>query len=241
MRSWSRKCVTMSHPGPSAYTDAMRLFWGTLFVSGGVALSACSSGTEVAATFSSQGGGGPGSSGEGAASPVSSSSSSEAASSGASSSAASSSGSGQGGGGGAGGSECSFTSSDSCLNAVELPSIHGDTDSDMRTKTGTTSAWFKVLVTEDSNLIKALSYTATLVSPPGFVFELFAYEGNGSVPDCLGDALLALGNPPSVSGTWSDKAGSEDQRWISLEVRYISGQVCEPAPEWTLTVQGHTM
>jgi hypothetical protein len=33
---------------------------------------------------------------------------------------------------------------------------------------------------------------------------------------------------------------SDDTRWITLEVRYISGEVC-PANQWTLTVQGHTM
>jgi hypothetical protein len=218
----------------------MKLLLGMLFACGGAALSACSSGTEVAATFSSQGGGSPGSSGEGAASPGASASSAQAASSGASSSAASSSGSGQGGGGGAGGSGCSFTSSDTCLNAIELPSINGDTDNDTRTKKGTTSAWFKVLVTEGSNFSNGLSYTASLVSPPGFLFELFAYEGDGSVPDCLAEALLAVGSPPSVSGSWSDTFNFDDQRWISLEVRYISGQGCDPAPEWTLTVQGHT-
>jgi hypothetical protein len=27
---------------------------------------------------------------------------------------------------------------------------------------------------------------------------------------------------------------------VGFEVRYISGEACNPAPEWTLTVQGHT-
>jgi hypothetical protein len=43
-----------------------------------------------------------------------------------------------------------------------------------------------------------------------------------------------------VSSSWSDVAFSDDDRWISFEVRYISGEVCDPAPEWTLTVTGHT-
>ena len=233
----------------------MKLFWGTLLACVGAVLAACSSGPEVAATFSSEGGAGPVSNGEGAASPGTSMSSasgaspdtssdtSSGASSGASSSAASSSSSGQGsggagGGGGAGG--CSFTSSDTCINAAELPSIHGDTGSDTRTVKGSTSAWFKVLVVEDSNFSNGLSYTASLVSPPGFLFQLFAYEGDSAVPNCLGEAHVAVGSPPSVSNAWNDNFGSDDDRWISFEVRYISGQVCDPAPEWTLTVQGHT-
>lgn len=72
------------------------------------------------------------------------------------------------------------------------------------------------------------------------VFRLFAYPGDGNGYDCLGTTVPGAGVPSSVTDTWSDSFGSDDGRWIGLEVRYESGQQCNPAPKWTLTVEGHT-
>ena len=216
----------------------MRLFLGLVLVCGAAALAACSSGTEVSTTFSSPSGGeSPGSGGAGAATPGTSASSADTSSSG-TSSGASSSGSGGQGGGGAG--SCDPSPAQTCITAIELPSFDGDADGEPSTAKGTKAAWYKVLVTEDSLLSKDLSYTATLVSPPGLVFQLFAFNGNASTPNCLAEALVAVGNPPSVTSTWEDVFNSDDDKWITFEVRYISGEVCDPAPEWTLTVTGHT-
>ena len=118
--------------------------------------------------------------------------------------------------------------------------IDGDTGSDTRMVTGTTSAWFKVFVHEAYIFSSKISYTATLVSPPGMVFRLFAYMGDGMMTKCLGAAIQGTGMPPSVSDSWDDNANVQDGRWISLEVRYESGQQCNPAPKWTLTVKGNT-
>jgi hypothetical protein len=208
-----------------------------LLVCGAAALAACGSGPEVAATFSSPDGENPGSGGAGAAAPGAASSSAGGGSS-TSSSASSSSSSSSAGAGGAGG--CDHSSTKTCVTAVELPSFPGDEDGDARTVKGTKAAWFKVLVTEGSSFSNDLSYTATLISPPGLVFQLFAFNGDGAMPNCLGEALVAVGNPPSVSSKWPDNSGPDDQRWITFEVRYISGEVCDPAPEWTLSVKGHT-
>jgi hypothetical protein len=214
----------------------MRLFLGIFLGCGAATLAACSSGTEVSATFSSPSGGeSPGSGGAGAAAPDGSASSASGASSGTSSSASSS---GSGGQGGADG--CDHSATQTCITAIELPGFYGDADGEPSTAKGTKAAWYKVLITEDSILSKDLSYTATLVSPPGMVFQLFAFNGDATTPNCLGEALVAVGDPPSVSSSWSDVAFSDDDRWISFEVRYISGEVCDPAPEWTLTVTGHT-
>jgi hypothetical protein len=122
---------------------------------------------------------------------------------------------------------------------VELTSIDGDAGSDTRTVSGTTSAWFKVFVNDVTNFASNESYTATLVSPPGMVFRLFAYTGDGMMTKCLGTAIPGVGMPLTVSAQWSDGLG-DDSRWISLEVRYESGQECNPAPKWTLTVKGNT-
>ena len=95
-------------------------------------------------------------------------------------------------------------------------------------------------VQEGSNFKTQLSYTATLVSPPGMLFQLFAYTGDATQLNCLADAEVAFGDPPSISLTWPDDYGSDDSTWFSLEVRYIDGELCNPAPQWTLTVKGHT-
>jgi hypothetical protein len=84
------------------------------------------------------------------------------------------------------------------------------------------------------------SYTATLVSPPGMPFDLYAYTGDANAPDCLAPAVLGSGNPETVSGSWPDVAIQDDSRWITLEVRSFSGQPCTPSAMWTLTVVGHT-
>jgi len=147
---------------------------------------------------------------------------------------------GQGGGGTGGGGGCDHSAPDTCDAPQEINSIDGDTGNDTRTLTGTTSAWFKVFVNEGSNFSNQLSYTATLVSPPGMIFRLFAYTGDSRMTQCLGTAIQATGMPPSVSATWPDNFGSDDGIWVSFEVRYESGQQCDPAPKWTLTVQGHT-
>jgi hypothetical protein len=219
----------------------MRSFWGIVLGSGWLALAACATGNDVSATFSAGGGGGAGQggAGEGASSVEASTSTSEAASSSASSGTSSGTSTGAGGSG-AGGSGCDFSTEETCAMATEITSIDGDQNSDTRTVKGTTSAWYMVQVKEASLLIKQVSYTATLVSPPGMVFKLFAYTGDATMLDCLGEAEPGVGNPPSVTGIWPDNFGPDDSAWISLEVRYISGDVCDPALQWTLTVQGHT-
>lgn len=147
---------------------------------------------------------------------------------------------GAGGGSGGGPAGCDHSAPDTCLTAVEIPSIVGDEDNDTRVQQGTTAAWFKVLVKEESGLSHPMSYTATLVSPPGMVFKLFTYTGSSSMPNCLVSAEVAPGDPPSITSVWPDQSNFDDGRWITFEVRYISGEVCAPQPSWTLTVKGHT-
>jgi hypothetical protein len=96
-----------------------------------------------------------------------------------------------------------------------------------------------VFVEDVTNFASNESYTATLVSPPGMIFRLFAYTGDSMMTNCLGAAIQGTGMPPSVSAQWPDDLGG-DSKWISLEVRYESGQQCSPAPKWTLTVKGNT-
>ncbi|MEO5726187.1 MAG: hypothetical protein ABI134_13645 [Byssovorax sp.] len=144
---------------------------------------------------------------------------------------------------GTGGDACDYQALNTCPTSDTLSDVDGDQNNDTRTLKGTTSQWFKVLVNEAvSSLVNypQLSYTATLATPPGMDFDLFEYDGSFSTPSCSGSPKHATGNPESVSDSWKDTIGTEDTRWLTLEVRYISGSMC-PSDPWTLTVKGHTI
>lgn len=221
-------------------------------VCGMIGLAACAKGTGVETTYA-PGAGGSGGSGSGGASTVDTTSGDATTGDG-----STTSGSGGAGGTGAGGdpstsstssssstggSNCDYGSPNICSGSETMSAIAGDKGNDTRIVKGTTSKWFKVQVNEVVSSIISfpqLSYTATLASPAGMDFDLFEYDGTASVPSCAGNPKHAMGNPESVSDVWGDTLNSDDTRWITLEVRYISGEVC-PANPWTLTVAGHTM
>jgi hypothetical protein len=52
--------------------------------------------------------------------------------------------------------------------------------------------------------------------------------------------MQATGVPEAITAQWDDTNGNDD-RWVTLEVRYVSGQACGGAAKWTLTVAGHTI
>jgi hypothetical protein len=85
-----------------------------------------------------------------------------------------------------------------------------------------------------------LSYTATLQSPAGTSYGLFVYTGDGSGPTCFASAQQGTGNPAKVSDSWGDTPVLDDGTWLTVEVRYLSGNACGPSDKWTLTVKGHT-
>ena len=144
---------------------------------------------------------------------------------------------------GTGGAGCDYTATNTCAGSDTMSAIAGDKDNDTRIVKGTTSKWFKVQVNEVVSSIISypqLSYTATLTTPPGMDFDLFEYDGTTSTPSCSGNPKHALGTPESVSDSWGDTLNSDDTQWLTLEVRYISGDMC-PSDQWTLTVKGHTI
>ena len=237
----------------------MHRFTGLLAVAAGALLAACSTGTDTSATFSSpttssgQGGAGGDGSGTGAGTQSSSSSAAQSSSAAATSGSGGAGGGGTGGAGtggdpssssssssGAGGATCSYASPNACADAQLMQEINGDTGSDSRVVQGTTSKWFKINVHEGYNLIGDLSYTATLESPPGMDFDLYVYPGDAAGPDCAGTPIHATGNPESASDHWSDSFGSQDDRYVAFEVRYISGTSCSATALWKLTVTGDT-
>jgi hypothetical protein len=223
-------------------------------VCGMIGLAACAKGAGVETTYA-PGAGGAGGSGSGG-SPTSGDTSSGDATTGDGSSSSGAGGAGAGGdpstssssstsgsSSSTGGNNCDYASPNICSGSETMSAIAGDKGNDTRIVKGTTSKWFKVQVNEAVSSIISfpqLSYTATLASPAGMDFDLFEYDGTTSVPSCGGNPKHAMGNPESVSDVWGDTLNSDDTRWITLEVRYISGEVC-PANQWTLTVAGHTM
>jgi hypothetical protein len=225
-----------------------------LALGGMIGLAACAKGTEaeVESTFT-PGAGGAGDGGSGGLGNTGGDGSGDTTSSDATSGTGGAGGTGAGGSpgtssssssssSGTGGSDCDYEALNTCPTSDTLSAVDGDQNNDTRTIKGTTSKWHKVLVNEAVSSIISypqLSYTATLATPPGMDFDLFVYNGSFSTPSCSGSPKHASGNPESVNDTWGDTVGDEDTRWLTLEVRYISGEMC-PSDPWTLTVKGHT-
>lgn len=152
-------------------------------------------------------------------------------------------GAGAGGGGGGQVTNCDFDAPLPCTISGELPQIKGDDGNDVRTETGTTSKWFHVYVEESvSDLFSYpdLSYTVTLSYPQYMDYDLYVYTGSTSGPNCAASSVKGTGAPEQVHDSWNDSAGSEDGTWITIEVRYVSGDSCTAADGWTLTVAGNT-
>lgn len=159
-------------------------------------------------------------------------------------------GGGFGGAGGSGGtpSNCDYTHPNTCPSAEAMPDVAGDENGPTITKTGSTSKWFKVHITEESGSIieEDLSYTVTLISPPGMDYDLYVHQSGQDQPqDC--NVNPKVGQPQNgaevVSDSWDDDqgfGGEDDPVWLSIEVRHVSGGECGPNAEWTLTVKGHT-
>jgi hypothetical protein len=153
---------------------------------------------------------------------------------------------GFGGQGTAGGGTCDFTSPNDCAGAVVLPEVAGDKNQPPAVVTGSTSEWFRILIGEqDGNISEEdLSYTVTLTSPAGMDYDLIVHPGSqDGPPNCNATAILGQGQPETVSQSWDDDqgiGGEDDDVWLSIQVVYVSGMVCGPSAEWTLTIQGHT-
>jgi hypothetical protein len=99
------------------------------------------------------------------------------------------------------------------------------------TVSGTTSNFYSAGVLEgDSSFIPSdLKFTATLTSPPGMTFELYA-----NMSPC-GTGTYGHGNV--VTGGWPDLLGTDESRTVIFEVRYVSGGVCGSG-SWSLKLEG---
>ena len=134
-----------------------------------------------------------------------------------------------------------------CQTAMQLGSVSGDTQNQKLTAMGHQSAWFRVRVTEDYNNIfygRTLRAAAKLTSPPGVDFDVFVYVNTGSdAIECSASvgAKTTNGNLEQTRAEWGEGGGpngNDDDRWMSIEVRPISG-TCAPGAMWQLEVEGN--
>ena len=135
-----------------------------------------------------------------------------------------------------------------CMTANMIGTVSGDTSNMMVSTMGYQNAWIRVRVTEDdSDLVGvAMSATAQLISPPGVTFDITAYLNAGQdVVECATTVGTKTpnGNTVSISHLWGETGiasnGSSDSRFLTIEIRKVSG-TCAPSAMWSLTVTGNT-
>jgi hypothetical protein len=144
-----------------------------------------------------------------------------------------------------------------CAGGTLLGTISGDQGAATVSADGLTSAWVLVRVTEDVSDVngRPLHLSATLASPSGTSFDLYAYAAtktpDGGTPpepttvDCTDLVAQATqpGNSKTLELTWGEQLGQtanglEDGRTVAFEIRHASGS-CGGDARWTLTVRGN--
>ena len=145
-------------------------------------------------------------------------------------------------GGGGGGTSCA--SPNACAAATDLGSVSGDQGAGVKTAEGSGSQWFKIKLTEDDSSVigRSMRARAELVSPAGTNFDLYTYLGSSGSHECsaVSKASTSTG-ADSTTDEWGEGTisnGSSDDRWVTVEVRWVSG-TCSPSAKWTLTVRGN--
>jgi hypothetical protein len=133
-----------------------------------------------------------------------------------------------------------------CQTAMVLGQVSGDAASPLLTAMGYQSAWFRVRVSEDVGGLDGakLRATAKLTSPAAVDFDVFVYVNIGSdMIECttkVGTTTTA-GTVNEVKAAWGEGTfsnGEDDDRWMSIEIRPVSG-TCAPNQTWQLQVQGN--
>lgn len=149
-------------------------------------------------------------------------------------------------GGGGGGTTVACTASSPCTGATDLGAVSGDTSSSPLSAQGTGSQWFRVWVTENDNGVDGvkLRANATLTSPPGTNFDLYLYNGSSSAHECAGVSAQSnsSGSSDAAGVSFGEGGvlanGSNDSRYVTVEVRWVSG-ACASNQKWSLTFNGN--
>jgi hypothetical protein len=114
-------------------------------------------------------------------------------------------------------------------------------------ESGSEPVWLEFQVSEDDGSVvgASVSFTATLVSPPGADFDLFVYRGiEGGATGCggFGEQSTNAGSQDAVEMSWGEGGvanGIDDGAWVAVEIRAKNDE-CAPPEEWTLTIEGNT-
>lgn len=145
-------------------------------------------------------------------------------------------------GAGASTSACA-TATDSCSAPTSLGMVSGDTGGSSVMGSGKASTWFRVRVTEDDNSLFGVKLRLKIVlsAPATSNYDLYAYVDTAAdVPSCTSpnaQSTSPSGNE-TVSLKWGESSvanGADDSRWVSVEVRWVSGG-CDP---FTLVATGN--
>lgn len=157
---------------------------------------------------------------------------------------------GDGGDGGTtsdGGTPTACASPNACLGATTMTGVSGDTGSPTSTKTGSTSQWLQIRVSEDNSSLfdgAKLKLKLTLTSPSSANFDMRVYVPNdGSSQKCTGAdrATNATVGPDVASVEWGEGLlpnGNDDDRTVTVEVFNVSG-TCAAGQTWSLLAEGN--
>jgi hypothetical protein len=138
------------------------------------------------------------------------------------------------------------TSGATCAASPLLGSVSGDTGTTMVQSSGYQSAWYQVRVSEDDSGVFGvpMKVTATLTSPADVNYDLYLYVNKGSdVVECAtaSTSSTSAGTSDSAHLSWGESGtfsnGSNDDRTLSIEVRYVSG-TCATTKPFQLVVVG---
>lgn len=132
-----------------------------------------------------------------------------------------------------------------CNDAIVLGTVSGDEPSPILYASGSEPTWLTFRVTENNDGLsgESLSFQATLTSPPGYDFDLYAFRGpDGGTTGCGGvaDESTGVGTLDVVAMSWGEGAvanGGDESAWVAIQIEVKNG-VCDPTAEWTLAVEG---
>lgn len=154
-----------------------------------------------------------------------------------------------GGSGGTGGSSGACAGSSTCASATDVGTVSGDSGSASASSKGSGSKFIKVRVTEDNSSVigNELTLQAVLDVPTSADYDLYAYVNTTSDTTPCGSAAAksaqsgGIGANEQLKLNWGEGTvanGSDDGRWVVIEVRHKAGP-CDSGTQWTLTVTGN--
>jgi len=96
----------------------------------------------------------------------------------------------------------------------------------------------KVRIGEDSIGGSSLSMRATLTSPPGTNYDLFIHTKKGGGCGVVAKSSTNITGTDSIYYSQPDVIVGDDDYYVLMEVRHISGD-CTPTAKWRLLVEGN--